>query len=175
MFIFCTTAGNVPGLLTGSTSLLRLFSSNHKNINIYFFMSSPSKKQLLDYIPLTILIISATVSWIQMLTSNTILQWQHYLGILFLIINAFVFFKNHKAGVLFSGLALILALIGIISFNVGIIESSLYWTISDIKIPLSFGNPIIIIWLILHIILSGKYYFGILTKQYWRTFLSQKL
>lgn len=137
-------------------------------------MINNSKKQLLDYIPLIILILSAIISWIIMLSSNIIIQWQHYAGPVFLIANILIFIKNHQWGVLFSGLTLILAMIGLLAFNVGIISSYIYIKPFDAEIPLFIGNPINLIWFILHLILSGRYYFGIATKQYWRKLFHPK-
>jgi len=127
-----------------------------------------NSKQLIDLIPLVLLIVLALISLIEMIAKNYIPQWQHYLGLILLVINILIIIKHHQKGVLFLGLVLILALINIVSFNAGIIGSSLYWTPFSIKIPLFSGNPIILLLLILHFVLSGRFYFGILTNQYWK-------
>ena len=109
-----------------------------------------------------------------MISSNYIIQWQHYLALFFLVLNVIIFYKHHQFGVLFLGLTLLLGLIGILSFNVGLIGSTMYWTPFEMKIPLFAGNPIILILLILHFILSGRYYVGIVTKQYWKALIKNK-
>ena len=127
-----------------------------------------SKRIILDFLPLLILGVSAIISLLIMITSNFIIQWQHYLGIFFLILNGITIYKNHQLGILFLGLTIFFGVVGILSFNVGIIGSSFYWNPFGIKIPLFIGNPIMLILLIIYFILSGRYYVGILTKSYWK-------
>ncbi len=131
-----------------------------------------TKKKTLDYLPFLIVCLSAIISVFTMLSAGYILQWQHYLGFLFLAINGFIFYRQHQFGVLFLGLTLFLGLIGILSFSVGLSGSSIFSYRFDIKIPL--GNPIMWLWLILHFILSGRYYVGIVTKQYWKTLFNDE-
>ena len=137
-------------------------------------MKKLSKKQVLDLSLYVAICIWAIVSFITMIASNYIIQWQHYLGLFFLLSNGFIFYKNHQLGTLFLGSTLLLGLIGILSFNVGLIGSSVFWTPYDVKIPLFLGNPIILILLILHFILSGRYYVGIVTKNYWKALLKNR-
>ena len=109
-----------------------------------------------------------------MIGSNNIIKWQHYLAFVFIIVNGILFFKQHQLGVLYLGLTLFLSLFGVLSFNVGLLSSSIYWTPFDLKIPIFIGNPIILIWIVLHFILSGRFYIGILTKKYWDNLLDKK-
>jgi hypothetical protein len=42
------------------------------------------------------------------------------------------------------------------------------WTIGrseDVQLPIFYGQPIFLLWLIIHFIVSGKHYIGILTKK----------
>ncbi len=130
------------------------------------------KKTMLDFLPFIIICISAIVSLIVMINSNYIIQWQHYLAIVFLVINGVFFYKHHQLGVLFLGLTILLGLTGVLSFNVGIVGTSAYWTPFGLQIPIFKGNPIFLIWLILHIVLSGRYYVGVITKKYWQQLIN---
>ncbi len=74
-----------------------------KNIKVYF-----------DYIPFIILIVSAcTLIW-TISTTDILLAWKHYLGLILRPIVAFLFYKKHLLGVLSLGLTLIVGLIGFI-------------------------------------------------------------
>ena len=132
-------------------------------------MKKVSKKRIFDLSLYIALIIWAIVSFSKRIDLNQAIQWQHHLGFLFLAANGFIFYYNHQLGVFFLTLTLILGVIGILSFNVGLVSFSLFWTPLGIKIPIFFGNPILFGLLILHFILSGRYYIGILTRKYWKT------
>lgn len=126
-------------------------------------------RRLLDLSLYIALIIWGVISFTEMIGSSHVIQWQHYLGLLFLAVNGFVFYKSHQAGVLLLGITLLFGLFGVLSFNVGLANISFLWTPFGIKIPLFWGNPIFLVLLILHFIISGRYYTGILTKEYWET------
>jgi hypothetical protein len=104
-----------------------------KNVK-HFYMKKFQVKKVLDLLVYVGICIWAVVSVITMATSNYVIQWQHYLGLIFLLFNAVVFYKNHQIGTLFLGVILLLAILGIVSFNVGLVRSSLYWIVFDIKI-----------------------------------------
>jgi hypothetical protein len=104
-----------------------------------------------------------------MINSNVNLVWQHYLGIIFIILDIILFYKNHQLGVIFLGTTLLFSLITLLSFNVGLVTNSLH--VTSARIPVFYGNAISLVWLILHFILSGRYYVGIVTKKYWQDFL----
>jgi hypothetical protein len=127
-----------------------------------------TKRKLLDYVPFVMLCLSLVVSLVSMWISEYVVQWQHYLGLIFLACNALLFRKNHKQGVLFLGLTIIFGIIGLLAFQVGIVGASIYWTPFDLKIPIFAGNPILLVVLILHFIISHHYYDGILAKKYWQ-------
>jgi hypothetical protein len=100
--------------------------------------------------------------------SEYAIQWQHYLGLIFLGCNALLFRQNHKQGVLFLGLTIVLGIIGFLAFQVGIVGASIYWTPFGFKIPIFAGNPILLAVFILHFIISNRYYDGILAKNDWK-------
>jgi hypothetical protein len=127
-----------------------------------------TKRELLDYVPFVMLCLSLVVSLVSMWISEYAIQWQHYLGLIFLGCNALLFRRNHKQGVLFLGLTIVLGIIGFLAFQVGIVGASIYWTPFGFKIPIFAGNPILLAVFILHFIISNRYYDGILTKNYWK-------
>ena len=138
-------------------------------------MKKASVLRTLDLTLYFFLGIWAIVSFSKRMDLHQVIQWQHHLGFLFLIANGFLFFYNHQIGVLFLGLTLILGVIGILSYNVGLVSDSLYWTPFDVKIPIFIGNAKVFGLLILHFILSGRYYVGILTKQYWEVLMNSRM
>ena len=123
-------------------------------------------KYLLDFIPLLIISIFSIASFWTMLESNISIVWQHYLGIAFILVIVIMFVKNHQLGALFLGLTLVLSLLTFISFNVGVITN--YLSEKKKKIPIFYGNALSLGWLILHLIISFRYYVGIATKKYWQ-------
>ncbi|MBK7307823.1 MAG: hypothetical protein IPI88_12865 [Chitinophagaceae bacterium] len=134
-------------------------------------MNKNRLKYFLDFVPLVIISTYSLVSVLTMLNSNVNLVWQHYLGIVFIILDIILFYKNHQLGVIFLGITLLLSLITLLSFNVGLVTNSLY--ITSARIPVFYGNAISLVWLILHFILSGRYYVGIVTKKYWQDFAKE--
>lgn len=129
-------------------------------------------KYLLDFVPLVTVSLYAMISYWTMINTNIDLQWQHYLGIIFLILNILIFFINHQLGVIFLGLTLFLALLTFISFDVGIVTNWL--SVTSATIPVIYGHVISLVWLMLHFLLSGRYYVGIATRKYWKSLLKKK-
>jgi hypothetical protein len=126
-----------------------------------------TKRELYDYIPYLMICSSLAISLILMLVIGFTVQWQHYLGLLFLGFNGLLFRKNHKQGVLFLGLTLILGIMGWLAFQVGIVGGSMHFNINDFRIPVFARNPILLLVFILHFIPSNRFYDGILAKKYW--------
>ncbi len=56
-----------------------------------------TRKQIIDLIPLVILIITAAFSCIHMFNHHVVIKWQHYLGLVFLVLIILLFTKNHQA------------------------------------------------------------------------------
>lgn len=133
-------------------------------------MKNISIKKLLDLLLYAGICLWAIASISTMIMSDIVIQWQHYLGLIFLSTNGYIFYRTHQGGILFLGLTLFLAMFGILSFNVGLLVYSSTWTPFGLRIPLFWGNPTLLVLLIIHFIISGRYYVGILSKQYWNTF-----
>ena len=131
-------------------------------------MTKDKVKKLLDFIPLVILTVSAIYFvWIR-ITESILLTWRHWLALSLLLINYYLFRRYHQLGVLALGLSLVIGLTGVTQYSPGTSISSLYWTLFDVKIPIFFGQPIFLLWLIIHFVVSGRYYFAIATRGYWR-------
>lgn len=137
-------------------------------------MKRQSLRKKLDYLPLLILTALTIIFIFRITTANLIFSWKHYLAIILLLLAFIIFFLNHKAGVLTSGFVLLLGLIGFISFTQGIVSSNAGVGGEDISLKIHFGDPLFILLLLLHFILSGKYYFGIGTKKYWKDLFESK-
>lgn len=124
-------------------------------------------KKLLEFIPLVILtIFAAYLVWIR-LSEGILFTWRHWFVLLLLPLNFYLFRRNHQLGVLALGFILIMGLLGLAQYSPGVSISYAYWTPFDAKIPVFYGQPIFLLWLIVHFVFSGRYYFGIAKRKYW--------
>ncbi|MGN6399432.1 MAG: hypothetical protein ACTHMD_03195 [Flavisolibacter sp.] len=136
-------------------------------------MTKEKIKTLLDYLPLFILIVSAFILVRTVISEQTGFLWKHVVGLILLTINFVLFFWRHKIGVLALGLTLLLGLVGLLSYSYAISITTFYFGKSeDFQIPLFYGQPIFILWLIIHFIVSGRHYTAIATKKYWQDLLT---
>ena len=138
-------------------------------------MKKNNIKLYLDYIPYIILCVSTfTLIW-TISTTNILLVRRHYLGLILLPIVAILFYKKHLFGVLSLGLTLVVGLIGFISYSPSITTFSFgFGNASDWSVDIIKFQPIFLLWLIIHFLLSGRYYVGILSKKYWLNFRDAK-
>ena len=131
-------------------------------------MSAKTKK-LLDYIPFLILVVSTIILSIRVSNSEILLVWQHYTGIIFLLVNAIVFYIRHLFGVLFLGFTLLIGLIGLLSYSPAITTTSFgFGSGEDGSITLLRFQPIFLLWLTIYFIVSGGYFVGIASSKYWQ-------
>jgi len=129
-------------------------------------MKKRSIREWLDFIPLIILTITAVLLIIARLNGEILLQWKHIFGLMILPLNWITFFRMHKLGVIFLGFTILIGLFGLISFSPAISIHEI-WYGKDRIFPIFYGQSIFLLWLIIHMILSLRYYVGILTKKYW--------
>lgn len=130
-------------------------------------MNKQKIKTLLDYLPLLILTTSAVVLVAVTLSGDTGLFWKHYIAFAVLSINYALFAWRHKAGVLASGLTLLTGLVGLLSYSQYVFIGQASIGFDDVYIPVFAGQPIFLLWLIIHFAVSGRHYVGIATKKYW--------
>ncbi|MDX1937439.1 MAG: hypothetical protein SFU21_09975 [Flavihumibacter sp.] len=130
-------------------------------------------RRILDYIPLVILVVLAIILISTVYEEDILLGWKHWVGFVFLIITLAAFFYFHPLGVLLSGLTLILGLVGLLSFDPVLTITSFGLGPSESGITIFRGQPVYFIWLFIHFLVSGRFYVGIITKQYWTTFLKK--
>jgi hypothetical protein len=130
-------------------------------------MTIKKTRNLLDFIPLVILTVSAGILVLKVVKGEYGFLWKHYAGLIVLPINYLLFFWRHKAGVLGLGVILILGLLSILSFYPAVTTTSIYKEVGNTKLPLFYGQLIFLLWIIIHFILSGRHYTGIVTKRYW--------
>lgn len=136
-------------------------------------MKKEKIKNVLDYFPLLILTFSAIILVWTVLTSDIVFMWKHIVGLCVLPIVFAAFWWRHKIGVLTLGLTLIVGLLSLLSYSPSV--TTLTWTIgksSDFQIPVFYGQKIFLLWLLLHFIVSGRHYVGILTNKYWQDIIS---
>jgi hypothetical protein len=120
-----------------------------------------------DFIPLLILTISAIILLWKYASGESGLFWKNYVGLLLLPANYILFAFRHKIGVLAIGLTLFLGLFSLLSYSPAVNTTALYKEIGDAKVPLFYGQPIFLLWIIIHFIVSARHYVGIATKKYW--------
>jgi hypothetical protein len=126
-------------------------------------------KYLLDFVPLIILTISAVVLIWTVITNHTGFLWKHVVGLVVLPLNYFAFWWRHKVGVLALGLTLIVGLLSLLSYSHSVTTSSLtIGKTSDSQMTFFYGQPIFLLWLLIHFIVSGRHYVAIATSKYWK-------
>ena len=137
-------------------------------------MRKIKSNQILDFVPLLILILLAIrLCWV-VINSDIIFSWQHIIALIWLTIILILLYKNHKLGIVCLGLFLISGYWGLVSLSPTLETYSSSLDFGKLKIPLSNGQPIIILLTFFHFIFSHRYYFGIVTKKYWKNILIQE-
>jgi len=133
-------------------------------------------KRWLDFIPLVILIIYAIKLVWTLSTTDIAFVWMNVVGLIILPVNIGMFFWNHKAGVLCLGATLILGLFEIVSFFPGTNTWSFGFGAPENGNLISLRiQPIYILWLTIHLLISNRYYFGVASKKYWQNFFDKSV
>jgi hypothetical protein len=131
-------------------------------------MTKERIKNVLDLVPFLILILSAIVLVWNVATTDLVFMRKHIVGICFLPIIYLAFWWRHKVGVLVLGLILLLGLLSLLSYSYSVTTTTLsIGKNEDSQIPVFYGQPIFLLWLLIHFIVSGRHYIGIVTKKYW--------
>jgi hypothetical protein len=167
---------SVAQLVEQLTLNQRAESSSLSGVTILIrtYMTTKTKKSL-DLLPLAALIISAVYLLYTRLDQQILLQWRHVLGLVLLPVPAVLFFYRHKLGVLSLGILLLAGLFAGISYSPSILTSYLGTRRDDGTLLIFiYFQPIFLLWVILHLILSGRYYVGIVTKRYWQNINSDE-
>lgn len=126
-------------------------------------------KNLLDFTPLVIISIYAIILVWTVASSDAVLSSKHIVGLIVLPLNFLLFKWSHKVGVLGLGLTLLFGLLSLLSYTHSIQTSTLsIGKTEDFQIPIFWGQPIFLLWLIIHFVVSGRHYVGIVTKKYWQ-------
>jgi hypothetical protein len=139
-------------------------------------MTKDKIKNFLDFVPLIILTVSAIILVWTVITTDTGFLWKHIVGLCFLSIIFIAFRWRHKVGVLLLGLTLLLGLLSLLSYSSAVTTST--WTIgksTNSQIPVFYGQPIFLLWLLIHFIVSGRHYVAIATKKYWQDLFSKPI
>jgi hypothetical protein len=139
-------------------------------------MTKDRIKTLLDFVPFIILIISAIVLVWTIGTTDSMFMWKHIVGLCFLLLIFLAFRWRHKIGVLVLGLTLLIGLLSLLSYSYSVTTST--FTIgksADSQIPIFYGQPIFLLWLLIHFIVSGRHYVGIASKKYWQNLLNKPI
>lgn len=136
-------------------------------------MTKDKIKTLLDYIPLIILTIFAIILVSKVITSDSRFLAQQIVGLVVLPAVYLAFWWRHKVGVIILGLTLTAGLFSLLSFSYAVTTSTInIGKNSEFQLPIFHGQPIFLLWLLIHFILSGRHYVGIATKKYWEDLFS---
>lgn len=122
-------------------------------------------KKILDLIPLFILSILAVALLVQARTNGTGFFGRHIAGFIVLPISYLAFLWRHKIGVLTLGVILLMGLFNLLSYSHTIKTYTFF--VGSRRIPLFYGQPMFLLWLLIHFIVSGRHYKGIFSKAYW--------
>ncbi len=131
-------------------------------------------KYLLNFIPAILLLLYSIGLVVDLLNRPVRIEPANISGLAVLPVIFFLLIKRHQAGVLLLGLVLLLSVFGLFSFSTG--YTSWKFGIKNDSFGFSFrspGSPVFILYFILHAILSGRYYTGILTRKYWEVLKSR--
>jgi hypothetical protein len=131
-------------------------------------MTKQRKKYWLDFIPLLILTVYVVILIWTVSTTNIIFSYEHYIGLTLYVIATGLLIKIHKLGVLVLGVTLLLGVFKVLSYSAVIIYHSYGGSLNGYSSPEIKIQSIFILWLLVHFIISGRHYIGILTKKYWQ-------
>jgi hypothetical protein len=131
-----------------------------------------SIRKYLDIIPLLILIISACYLVYSYMSGQTLFFTRHIIGFISVGITIVLFAWKYKIAVLALGFTILLGLFGVLSFSPAISTISFGKSFGENNITLLRFQPVFLLWAIMHFIISGRYYAGILSKAYWNNILS---
>ena len=134
-----------------------------------------SIRKYLDIIPLLILIISACYLVYANLYDHILFLPRHIIGFIAVGITMALFTWKHKIAVLALGLTILLGLFGVLSLSPAISTFSFGKSFGENNVTLLRFQPIFLLWAVIHFILSGRYYAGILSKEYWKEIYSNEL
>ena len=130
-------------------------------------MTKEKFKNLLEFILLLILTVSALQMVWKVITLDTYLVWKQIFALLILAIDVCLFLWRHKTGVVILGITILLALIGLISFSYTISATTRYFGPGDSKIPIFYGQPTFFLLLLISFLISKRHFYQLDTKQYW--------
>lgn len=74
------------------------------------------KHKLINAIPFLIIVLIMLYTWFEIITTEYLATWQHYLTMILLIINGVLYFVRFRAAVLFTGIVLLLASFNLLTF-----------------------------------------------------------
>lgn len=91
------------------------------------------KKRIVSSIPFLIISLIVLYTWFQIITTEYIATWRHYVALALVVINVGLYFVRYKQAVLLTGIILILATVNLLSFFTIIQTSGL--TIMGVSTP----------------------------------------
>lgn len=125
-------------------------------------------KYYLDFVPLIVLFVYACLMIVSLSEQHLQPHWKNIIGLIVLPINMQLLLKKHKLGVVVLGCTIMLGVVGVMSFDAAIsIHTISVGKTENLFIPIFYGQPVFLMLLLLHFLISGKNYLGVLTKSFW--------
>ena len=106
-----------------------------------------------------------------LLTSDYLFTFLNTLGIIAVFLLGILLLINFNLARVLMGFVLLIGLFGGIVLTPRTQIVFLSFNVGSFKIPIFYGQPIFLIWLIFHVLASYKIYAGFLTKEYWQILL----
>lgn len=134
-------------------------------------MTRKNIRKCLDYLPFLVLCIQAINAFYTFFQFDMEPHWNHYAGVIALVITGYFFYRKHALGVVATGITLLAGLIGLVSYTFTVYTawfSVSFGAIDNATVKTPIFNPIFLVFLLVHFLLSARYYFGILSKDYWK-------
>lgn len=130
------------------------------------------KKIKLYYTTIMIILFTQCIYTIYIINTTELTYLiKHYLGFTAILLITYVFLLNFNLGRVFFGFVILIGLFGGIALTPELHTTFLRFNFGQITVPIFYGQPIFLIWLILHLLLSYKIYYGMLSKNYWKNLL----
>lgn len=100
---------------------------------------------------------------------------RHYFGIILFALFGIILVCNFKLFRVLITLLLIIGLFGGIAITPEIDVVKFTFNLGSLPIPIFYGQPIFVPFLIMHLFLSYKIFWGVGTKEYWQKLIQQRI
>ena len=140
-------------------------------------MTDRTFRHYLDYVPFLFLCVLEIVAACRYLSADISPVGTYYTEMAALACTAYCFYRKHALGVLATGLTLMAGIWGLVSYSVThtVLSFTFGWKVAgNATIGTPGIHPYFLLYLLVHLFISGKYYVGVLSREYWQKLKSEK-